>query len=274
MGKSVSRRSVARDSASAQLRQKSVADRAAGVSRIGAIGKESVLSRGKRKRFEKRARAERKQDFIDTELRRLETEAGARRAALASRISKRNRSPALSGLKALASALDSVCEDVVGKEVHDAAAETDRPVQKVVREKARRQILADESAQVHNVLEHPSYQDDPMEALRQHLLNTVEDDPLSVPDAFGSTVHQKLKRKIRHEQKGSVRASRKNDPVNKRGLSKDASATKSGDMATSSAAKARNWGIKKNARSAERVEALGRIGVPRPKLSSANRGAR
>lgn len=267
MGKRVSRRSVARDSSSAPHPQKSVAERIAGVSRIGAIGKESVQSRGKRKRSEKRERAERKQDFIDTELRRLEAEAGSRRAALASRISKRKGSSALSGLNALANALDKDSEDEAGKEVHGDAPETARPVRKVVHEKARRQILAEESVQVRNVLEHPSYQDDPMEALRQHLMNTVQDDPLSVPEAFGSTLHQRQKEKLREERKGSVPTRRKKDSVNKKGLSRDSFARKSVDKSSTSMAKARSRGIQKNARSAERVEALGRIGVPRPKLS-------
>lgn len=272
MGKRISRRSVApRELASSQqLPGQDVAGKVAGVSRLGAIGKESVLSRGKRKRSEKRARVERKQDFIDTELRRLEAEAGSRRAAIASRISQRQgKSSALSRLDTLAKALSNDVADKASIEIEDDMAKAGRPVQKVVHEKARRQILAAESVQVRNVLEHPSYQADPMEALRQHLMNTVQDDPLAVPESFGPTPQQKLKQKKREERKGSVALNRKKDSGKSVSV-RDASARKK-EAKSDLAAKARSGRIKKNARSVERVQALGRIGVPRPKLSSANR---
>lgn len=267
MGKRVLRRSAATPDANTRKEPgNDVAARVAGVSRLGAIGKESVMSRGKRKRTEKRARVERKQDFIDTELRRLETEAVSRRATLASKNTNHRSSSALAGLSTLADALGpSAPQESAVDEAKKTTGGGDRPVQKVVHEKARRQILADESAQVRNVIEHPSYQADPMEALRQHLMNTVQDDPLGVPEALAPTVLQKEKQKLREERQGVANQSRRKDSEKKTG--RNDSSSRRRDAKAELAAKARSGRIKKNARSVERAESLGRIGVPRPKLT-------
>jgi hypothetical protein len=272
MGKRVMRRVAATASATTRKRaDNDLVDRTVGVSRLGAIGKESVLSRGKRKRTEKRARVERKQDFIDTELRRLEAEAASRRAALASKTAKRQEKGALAGMKVLSDALAGSGAAIVRADGETLGkgkpAGAERPVQKMVHEKARRQILADESVQVKNVFEHPSYQADPMDALRQHLMNIVGQDPLAVPVALAPMEMQKQKRKMREERKSLANASRaKAVGAGKRSVSRDTS-TRRREEKAALAAKARSVRIRKNAKSVQRVEAMGRIGVPRPKLT-------
>jgi Ribosome biogenesis protein SLX9 len=272
MGKRVMRRVAATASATTRQRADNEhVDRTVGVSRLGAIGKESVLSRGKRKRTEKRARVERKQDFIDTELRRLEAEAASRRTALASKTAKRQEKGSLTGMKVLSDALAGSSAAIVRADGETLAkgkpAGAERPVQKMVHEKARRQILADESVQVKNVFEHPSYQADPMDALRQHLMNIVGQDPLAVPEALAPVEMQKQKRKMREERKSLANASRaKAVGGGKKSVSRDTS-TRRREEKAALAAKARSVRIKKNAKSVQRVEAMGRIGVPRPKLT-------
>jgi hypothetical protein len=166
----------------------------AGVARIGTIGKESVMSRGKRKRFEKREHVQRKNAFIEDELARLEAAAVVRRNALASSGAQRRKdtTPVLTSMSALADAVDAVGR---AEQAVDTEGKAERPAQKVVHEKARRRILADESVQVQNVIEHPSFQADPMEALRQHLMNTVGEDPLAVPAALDTGVKKPRRRK-------------------------------------------------------------------------------
>lgn len=147
------------------------------IARLGVIGKASAVSRGKRKRSEKRARVESKHEFIDAELKRLEAEAAARRAAIVAKKRGAENGPALAFMETLRDNLE--LEE--GAADAQAGASKGLPVQKIVHEKQRRKILADETVQVKGVIEHPSYQANPMEALRQHLMNGLDEDPLAVP---------------------------------------------------------------------------------------------
>jgi hypothetical protein len=236
-----------------------------GVARIGTIGKESVLSRGKRKRHEKREYTLRKNAFIEDELARLEACAAARRKTLAASGALRRNGhlgPALAGISSLAEAVEAA-----GTDGPDEGAEgkKERPVQKVVHEKARRRILADEAIQVQSVIEHPSFQADPMEALRQHLMNTVHEDPLTVPGALNAGSKKKQR------QKPKVRAGAGNAGASSRGKMRsegmvEAAAQRRVDKAGLDAQMRRN--MKKAGMGSGRVHkpARGRIGEKRPKI--------
>lgn len=231
-----------------------------GVSRLGGIGKESVMSRGKRKRTEKRARVEQKKDFIDTELRRLEAETELRRAALAAKAPSAAAGPALAEMSRLAAAL--ACGGEGGGDGGRASVAKERPVQKVVHEKARRRILAEEAAQVKNVIEHPSFQADPMEALRQHLMNTVDEDPLAIPSALPVTAHQKRRpqrRELPHPAADRPTVSART------GVARRERGTGRRGEKAGLAAPAQGGRIRKDGRTVQFSQSLGRIGVPRPK---------
>lgn len=138
-----------------------------------AIGKERVV-RGRKKRVAEQRAV--KKEFVARELSRISAEAEAKRGALRARDAVRASGPALAVMGGLGDALGEV-----ERKVPEVVEE--RREGKIVRIKARRRILAQEAAQVKNVLAHPGFVKDPMEALRQHLMNTVSSCPEEVPPA-------------------------------------------------------------------------------------------
>lgn len=151
------------------------------LSRDGGISKDALpMHRGRKKRLETRKRLEKKKDFIAAEIEKLHKETEKKRAELRKKNAKRSPlGPALAVMGDMADALPS--------DKGDDGKEGELPFKtgpKIVRHKERRRIVVAETEQVNNVREHPVFKEDPIEALRQHLMNTVSADPSEIPPAL------------------------------------------------------------------------------------------
>lgn len=227
-----------------------------GVSSLGGIGKGTVLSRGKRKRTERRERVTWKEEFVERELARLEAEAAKRAEHLAA--NKRTQ-PSFVKLGTLADALGEA----------DAEArlhKKERPVQKVLHAKARMRLLEEETVQVNNVIEHPAFQADPMEALRQHLTNSIGEDPMSIPEALAPSSKKKL------GKNGKAKASPAEVGVAAR-IGRPAETGRVGKPGSREVAVDRTRSKKQNVSKGNRLssgrvakKSVGRIGEKRPKI--------
>lgn len=226
------------------------------VAKLGGIGKASAVSRGKRKRSEKRAQVEAKNEFINAELKRLEADAAARREAIAANKRGAECGPALALMGAIGEGLEAT-------ETPPASGRGDKsidpPAQKIVHERQRRRILAQETLQVRNVVEHPSFQANPMEALRQHLMNCVGEDPLAVPAPLSAGNNGKKRKPAVDPKSRTVRPT----VSSRKTASSGEGSAKRREEKMEMAAKARvnRAGISKRS-SAPR----GRIGEKRPKI--------
>lgn len=87
----------------------------------------------------------------------------------------------------------------IGDALDDVEFEKKERVAVVVRSKTRSKILEEEIDQVSGVLKHPAFQENPMEALRTHLMNTVTQDPEAVPPSIAKK--RKRHKKPEKEQK-------------------------------------------------------------------------
>jgi hypothetical protein len=245
-------------------------------SRLGGIGKESVLSRGKRKRFEKRDRVTRKEAFVEEELRRLEAAASARRSALAARDAARappvkrplaHMRDLADGLDLDTAALDHPAADGGAARGMSGEGSAQGP-QKIVHERARRRILVEETAQVKQVVKHPAFQANPIEALRQHLLNTVASDPLAVPEAVEKASKESgADRMSRQDDSVTLRASANTKRrATGRSIARDATAQRREHKADLAARAARIVKSKRPGKEQGPSRSRGRIGEQRPKI--------
>lgn len=179
------------------------------LSRNGGINKDALpMHRGRKKRVEARKRLERKKDFIAAEIEKLHRGTEKKRAEIRKRNAKRGPlGPALAILDDMAEALPSVEAD---DETEDrvVGVETGR---KIVRHKERRRIVATETEQVNNVREHPVFKQDPIEALRQHLVNTVSAEANEIPAALGAGDAGAGKKKKNVKRKGDIDVNRKRE---------------------------------------------------------------
>jgi Ribosome biogenesis protein SLX9 len=247
-------------------------------SRLGGIGKESVLSRGKRKRFEKRDRATRKEAFVEEELRRLEAAASARRSALAARDAARAppvKRP-LTHMHDLADGLDldtalgdhpAASGNAVRGVGEDGSAQG--PQKTVMHERARRRILVEETIQVKQVVKHPAFQANPIEALRQHLLNTVAADPLAaIPEAVEKAPKDRnVDRKPGPPDGATLRAAAKTSRTTTgRSTARDMTAQRREHKADLAARAARISKSKRPGKEHVPSRSRGRIGEQRPKI--------
>lgn len=176
MGKRKLRRGTSRPGADAASKGNGSSSRSPGsvlgVSSPGGIDKDAVLSRGKRKRSVRRERLVLKKKFVKRELSRVSSEPlkhGSKKAS----VGAKRRHSSLSSMRSLADALN------------DAEAEIRRrktlPEQRVLHSGGRTRLVVTEAAQMQQVREHPAFQADAMAALREHLINSIGEDPLSVP---------------------------------------------------------------------------------------------
>lgn len=175
--------------------------KAENISRDGGIGKDALpMHRGRKKRLEAKRRLEKKKDFIAAEIERLHGETEKKRAELR----KQNAvagplGPALAVMGDIADALPSdqpEDEEVSAKDSHLRALSR---TPKFVRHKERRRIVVAETAQLNNVREHPVFKENPIETLRQHLMNTVSAHPSEIPPplAPGDAGASKKKKKVK-----------------------------------------------------------------------------
>lgn len=142
-----------------------------------AINKEVPMHRGRKKRVEAKQRLAAKKNFVHEELQRLEHEAQKKREQL-KRDQKRKSpvGPALSVFGDMANALPVTKDD--SSDDDDGGRKEQGP--KVLRHRERRRIVVEETEQAKNVREHAAFKSDPIEALRQHLMNTVSSNPCEV----------------------------------------------------------------------------------------------
>lgn len=231
------------------------------------------MHRGRRKRQEARRRLESKKDFIRSEIARLEEEAELKRAAQRLK-DKKNSSlgPALALMKDMAEALPEL-EDDGGAERKKGDQREMRP--KVLRHKARKKMVAEEMEQVRNVRAHPVFKDDPMEALRQHLVNSIGTDPAEVAPPVQEGKQEKRTRRKRGKADGrvlqEVKGEGDEDMRKARGEAKTRVVEKREQKAVMAAAAAKlkrkkGGKIEKQTLSGSISKWRGRIGVKRPKI--------
>lgn len=157
----------------------------------GKVEKASVLSRGRRKRAAAKARLEQKRDFIERE---LELQQIVEKKGKPAR--KKQRAPGLS-LSELVQALPEKLES--------APEAVKRPRTKL-NASTRGRIVAEETEQLQSVRENPIFKLNPVEALRQHLLNTVCATPSAVPPALsGDAPGAKKEKRTEQQGKGTAR---------------------------------------------------------------------
>lgn len=242
-----------------------------GVSGLGGIGKATIVSRGKRKRAEQRARVGKKNAFIEAELARLEEEASKRRATASAQREQEKRSKGINLALSKMSALSDALVDLVDDDAQDASSDPEgkdaaktQPAQKVLHAKARRKLVTAESAHTENVLQHPAFKADPMDALRQHLLSTVGEDPTEVPGALQEGKGTRRKRKQQAKSKANDVSARTSRAKGRAFNSETSAARKMEKASHAEKAKRRNRsGIAKP--NGDRPS-LGRIGEKRPKI--------
>lgn len=183
--------------------------KAAALSRDGGIGKDSLpMHRGRKKRLEAKRRLEKKKDFITAEIERLHRETEKKRAELR----KKNAiagplGPALAVMGDIADALPSDKPDDAEVSAKDMRSLSHTP--KVVRHKERRRIVVTETAQMNNVREHPVFKENPIETLRQHLMNTVATNPNEIPPPLAPGDAGASKKKKKGKGSGSSEGGRK-----------------------------------------------------------------
>lgn len=262
----MTKRSLARKAASLSRKPLSLA-----LSRNGIISKATLpMHRGRRKRQEARRRLETKKDFIKSELARLEEEAEVKRAAqIANDKKKSTLGPALAIMKDLAEALPKEERDEVeGEKMSEKEG-------KVLRHKTRKKIVAEETEQIRNVRAHPVFKEDPMEALRQHLVNTVASDPAEIAPPLqegkkrkrkrrnkGKVTHQGTVENLKVEVDGELEKAR--DKARERVAEKKE--RKAAMAETVAKMKRKAGGIEKQTLSGLISKSRGRIGVKRPKI--------
>lgn len=142
-----------------------------------------TLHRGRKKREATKQRLERKKSFIASELERAEAETARKREEEAKKRAARKGAvgPALAVLSEMAAALPAGADETGRAEEGERAGGRG----KKMRHKARRRIAVEEAEQLRQVRAHAMFQADPVEALRQHLVNTVAADPGAVPAGLG-----------------------------------------------------------------------------------------
>lgn len=232
------------------------------------------MHRGRRKRQEVRRRLEAKKDFIKSELSRLEEETEAKRTA--QRVNEKKKSPlgpALAIMKDMAEALPTERDETEGKRNNGKAGGADG---RVLRHKTRKKIVAEETEQVRNVRAHPVFKEDPMEALRQHLVNTVASDPTEVAPPLQEGKKGKRKRRNKRkvvEQGGTkdLRVEVDGELERARDEARERVAEKKERKAAIAEAAAKmkrkkTGGIEKQTLSGLISKPRGRIGVRRPKM--------
>lgn len=145
------------------------------------ISKDATLHRGRKKRLEKRQRQAAKQAFVQDELARI-SEAKKKKKST----KKRKKTPAGPALSILTPLQDALPAEEREPNEDAKETETERNArQGAVRHRARRRLLVDETEQVNNVRKFEGFVHNPVEALRQHLMNTISNDPCEIAPAIG-----------------------------------------------------------------------------------------
>lgn len=114
------------------------------------------LSRGQRKRLAKREQYMQKEKLILSSLRVKQSEEQKGR---------------IDGMDAIRKALDEAAQDRLSKMEKST---TTKPTERVKSHKSRKLVMIKEVTQIGLVLQHPAFQNDPIQAIRQHLLNTID----------------------------------------------------------------------------------------------------
>lgn len=156
------------------LKAASAANSAASLSKKSTtISKDTTLHRGRKKRLETKRRFDKKKEFIKAEIEKLEQDSKSKKQK--SKTSKKDLGPALAILGKIAD------------ELPKTQAEPEKPNYRnrsVTNHRKRTKIAEEEREQVQRVQQHEAFKSNPVEALRQHLMNTVSSDPSEIPPAL------------------------------------------------------------------------------------------
>ncbi|CAN8075061.1 unnamed protein product [Agarophyton chilense] len=164
-----------------------------------AKGKQPSLHRGRKKRLQTKHRIEKKNEFIQSELERIEEEKLAKQ--------QRGQDPILKSLNDLSGVLEL---DEKEKEEGGSLKRGDERKGKLS-SKQRLRIVDVEKDQVKRVQTHEAYLKNPMDALRRHLNNTVCPNGLEMPsgDRVLAKKTNENKKRGQEEKKGKIKNSSK-----------------------------------------------------------------
>lgn len=155
-----------------------------------------TLHRGRKKRLQARQQLEKKKNFIQEEVEKVEKFKKQKEEKLCEK-NEKTKNVLLSALKLAEQMQDALPEETDVKKI---SKEDEIGQQSKVSHKQRRKIIQNETVQVNNVRKHPSFKENPMEALRKHLLNTVSNDPTDIPPPL-KTKSEKTKKNNKQSKK-------------------------------------------------------------------------